>query len=209
VKVGRAFSADGPTGGTGSPAGTRRLFVAAWPDAAFRADLDDLFSVLRETGAPVRWVPRENLHVTLQFLGDVDASRVPELERVLADALREARAFPLRCASFGTFPSRGVPRVFWAGLDQGVKELAALASLVERALLPGGFVSPSDRPFRAHVTLGRSRGSRGLERLVAAGKEWVPSGNVHTLAEARLVESRLEPRGAVYAPVARFPLREA
>jgi RNA 2',3'-cyclic 3'-phosphodiesterase len=189
-----------------SPATMRRLFVAAWPGDAFRAELADVFRALRSTGASVRWVPAGNLHVTLRFLGDVESSRVAELTRVLEDALRNVAAFPVRLAGFGVFPSRGVPHVFWAGFGDGARELAALARIVERALLPGGFVPVSERPFRAHVTLGRSRGPRGLERLVTLAREWSPKGGAHTLAEVRLVESRLTPRGAVYAPVARFPL---
>lgn len=197
------------TAGSGDPPGTRRLFVAAWPDAALRAELADVLPALREIGAPVRWVPAENLHVTLQFLGDVESSRVAGLTGVLEDALRNVAAFPARLGKLGAFPERGVPRVFWAGFADGARELAALASVTERALLPGGFVAASERPYRAHVTLGRSKEPRGLERLQRFAEEWSPKGGVHTIAEVRLVESRLDPRGAVYAPVARFPLREA
>jgi len=197
------------TDADGNPPGTRRLFVAAWPGPALRAELADAFPALRNIGAPVRWVPAENLHVTLQFPGDVQVSRLTELADALRNALQDATAFSVRLAGLGTFPEHGAPRVFWVGFADGARELAALASVTGRALLPGGFVSAPLRPFRAHVTLGRSKGPRGLERLATFVKEWSPKGGVHTLAEVRLVESRLTPRGAVYAPVARFPLREA
>lgn len=189
-----------------------RLFVAAWPDEELRAELAGRLAALRhavpwQAEASVRWVLPENLHVTLHFLGDVDPGRAPELVERLGRALRDAPDFPVRLAAFGAFPPRGSPRVIWVGMDTGAAELEALASRTESVLVDGGFLEPSERPFRAHVTLGRSKGPRGLERLLPRLAEPSPLGGAHRLTEVRLVESRLDPRGAKYVPVARFPLR--
>jgi len=184
-----------------------RLFVAAWPDEALRAEIAERLTALRETGAPLRWVAPENLHFTLHFLGDVDSGRVAGLVERLEESLRGARPFPVRLGALGTFPPRGTPRVVWVGLDEGAPEVSGLASRTGDALVDGGFLAAPDRAFRAHVTLGRSKGPRGLERLVPRLAEPFPPGRTHRLTEVRLVESRLMPRGATYVPVARFPLR--
>jgi 2'-5' RNA ligase len=205
--------------GPGPGPATRRLFVAAWLGEAARAEAAGLVDRLRiqAPDAPVRWVPPENMHVTLRFLGDVDGDRVDDLVRGLSRVLDGAASFAYRLAGVGTFPGPGslrsgrAPRVLWTGLDTGARELAALASRVERAALAAGVVDAiDDRPFAAHVTLGRVRGgrpgSRDLDRLVGLLGETTFLGGTHSLGEVTLAESRLESRGAIYRRVVRFPL---
>jgi 2'-5' RNA ligase len=186
----------------------RRLFVAAWLPPGAGREARDVAIRLQESDADVRWVRPANLHVTLRFLGDVESSRVDGLVGCLAAAFESSDAFELRLAGLGRFPRRGAPRVVWAGVEQGVGELAALASLAERTLLAEGFLDRIEtRPFRAHVTLGRPRSSRGVGRLLDLLEEVPFRGEPHSLQEVTLAESRLSPRGAEYSAVARFRLR--
>ena len=185
-----------------------RLFVAVWPDADTRHQLAGVLERLRQPGADVKWVSPENLHLTLRFLGDVDAARVPDLEACLAGALTPAAPFAVRYEELGTFPPRGSARVIWAGVAEGARELAALAVRVEKALLTGRFLSsPEKRPFRAHLTLGRPRSPRGSAPLRDLLGNLSFRSGTHLLEEVTLVESRLRPRGAVYSNVAVFPLK--
>lgn len=186
----------------------RRLFVAAWLPPGASREVRDVATRLQESDADVRWLPSANLHVTLRFLGDVESSRVDDLVACLAAAFESSDAFELRLAGLGRFPRRGAPHVVWAGVEQGARELAALASLAERALLAEGFLDRIEtRPFRAHVTLGRPRSSRGVGRLLDLLEEVPFRGGPHPLQEVTLAESRLSPRGAQYSAVARFRLR--
>ena len=194
-------SAAGETG-----AGLRRMFVAAWLGDPDRAQLAAVLDRLRGTGADVKWVPPENLHVTLRFLGDIESTCTDELVSLLRGTIEAARAFPFRLAGLGTFPSRGDGRALWAGVARGGRELAALALRVERVLVPAGLLTPTDRPFRAHVTLGRPRSHRGLGPLRDLLGELRFEGSERLLEEVRLVHSLLSPRGAEYRVVARFPL---
>jgi 2'-5' RNA ligase len=185
----------------------RRLFVAAWLPARARDEAGEVAARLGESGADVRWVPPGDLHVTLCFLGGVEPARVEGLVACLSEALSGSPAFGLRLAGLGRFPVRGLPRVVWAGLESGARELAELASKIERALLAGRFLDRvEERPFRAHVTLGRPKSSRGVGRLLDLLEEMRFSGGMHRLEEVTLAESRLSPRGAQYTAVARFPL---
>ena len=185
----------------------KRLFVAAWLPAAARAEAAEAAERLRSAEADVRWVPPENLHVTLRFLGDVEGDRVDDLAGCLSRALVACESFRIRLSGLGRFPSRGAPRVVWAGMEQGKREIASLASVVEKALLNEGFLDRiEERPFRAHVTLGRPRSSRGVGRLLDLLEEVSFRGGTHPLQEVTLAESRLSPRGAEYSAVARFPL---
>jgi 2'-5' RNA ligase len=186
---------------------TRRLFVAAWlPPQACR-EAEEVTARLEESDADVRWVSPADLHVTLCFLGAVEASRTEDVAACLAGVLSGSAAFDLRLEGLGRFPERGLPRVVWAGVEAGAPELAALASLVERALLAERFLERIDgRPFRAHVTLGRPKSCRGVGRLLELLEEVRFQGGTHRLEEVLLAESRLSPRGALYTAVARFPL---
>jgi 2'-5' RNA ligase len=185
-----------------------RLFVAVWPDADTRRQLAGVLERLRQPDADVKWVPPENLHLTLRFLGDMDAERVPDLQECLARAVAPAAPFAVRYEELGTFPPRGAARVIWAGVAEGARELAALAVRVEKALLAGRFLSsPEKRPFRAHLTLGRPRSARGSAPLRDLLGNLSFRSGTHLLGEVTLVESRLTPRGAVYSNVAVFPLK--
>jgi len=186
---------------------TRRLFVAAWLPGAAAGEAAGALERLRAAGADVKWVSPESCHVTLRFLGDVEEERVPGLIEGLREAVEGLAPFEIRLSGVGTFPPRGAPRVVWAGIDRGAEMLARLAARVEKALLARGDLrAPETRPFRAHVTLGRPKGSRGLRRLQDLLGEMSLEGRAHLLEEVRLVESRLSPRGAEYTPVARVPL---
>ncbi len=185
---------------------TKRLFAAVWLPEELREAVAPVLARFAAAAPDVRWVAPESLHVTLAFLGDVDAERVPRLEACIRQALPGAAPFDVRLAGAGTFPSRGIPRVVWLGLEVGTKEIAALASRLERKLVGEGFLAPSDRPFRAHVTLGRPRGTRGLGRLQDLLGAVGPCGGTGRVREVTLAESRLTPRGSRYEALARFPL---
>ncbi len=114
-------------------------------------------------GVPgARWEPRENLHLTLRFLGELEG----ESQRRALEALASVRAepFALELAGVGVFPPRGEPRVLWAGVaDPG--PVTELARRIERALQRAG-LPPEPRKFAAHVTLARLR-EAPLERVAA------------------------------------------
>lgn len=185
---------------------TRRLFVAVWLPGEARAEAAGVLDRLAVAAPDVRWAPPESLHVTLAFLGDVDEPRIPALEECIGRALAGAPAFELALGPAGRFPAQGPARVVWLGLEVGRKEIAALASRLERRLVPAGFLAPSDRPFRAHVTLGRPKGARGFGRPADLLDGVRPCGGAVRVEEVTLAESRLTPRGSQYEAMARFPL---
>jgi 2'-5' RNA ligase len=183
-----------------------RLFVAAWVGEAARVEAEEILERLRTVGADVKWVAPEQLHATIRFLG-----AVPEqgLERAVAAVKRAASGhapFAWGLRRLGSFPERGAPRVVWAGADPGEAGLERLAADVDRALVADRLVSPESRPFRAHVTLGRTRSPRGAERLGSLFEELSFRSPPELLEEVSLVESRLTPRGPEYVVRARIPL---
>jgi 2'-5' RNA ligase len=148
------------------------------------------------------WVAPENFHLTVKFLGAVDTDRVAAVERALGEAVTGLAGFGLSLRGLGAFPSAARPRVIWAGVAHGGAELAAVAARVERTLSPLGFPA-EDRPFSAHVTLGRVRTPRRNPKLAAAlaASAEVELGRV-AVARISLMRSDLSTRGARYSELA-------
>ncbi|MBX7078954.1 MAG: RNA 2',3'-cyclic phosphodiesterase [Nannocystaceae bacterium] len=115
--------------------------------------VDEHLSLLCGGVPGARWEPRENLHLTLRFLGELEG----ETQRRAIEALETVHAEPfvLELAGVGVFPPRGEPRVLWAGVaDAG--PVTELVRRIERALQRAG-LPPEPRKFAAHVTLARLR----------------------------------------------------
>jgi 2'-5' RNA ligase len=161
---------------------------------------------LRACGRGVGWVAAENLHLTLKFLGAVEAGRLERVAEALASLAAEAEPFELALRGLGAFPSPTRPRVIWAGVPPVGSALTGLAARVEDALAALGFL-PDTRPFAAHVTLGRVREPRRdpalADALVVGADRDFGSFRVERLA---LMRSDLSPRGARYTALGSWPL---
>lgn len=168
--------------------------------ARLAAEVDRLRPLARD----VAWVATANLHLTLKFLGAVDAARLDAVRAALGGA--GGPPFDLVLRGLGAFPSATRPRVLWAGAGGGHAEAAALAGRLEAALAPLGF-APEGRPFSAHVTLGRVREPRRnpplADALTAAADRELGRLRVDRFA---LMRSDLSPRGARYTELATVSL---
>ena len=174
-----------------------RLFVALdLPEAAQRA-----LASLREGAFDVRWTPPERYHLTLRFLGDVEAADA--VAGALADV--RARPFRLRLSGLGVFPSARKPRVLIARAE-AEPALEALHRRVEAALGLLG-AEPDPKPFRPHVTLARFRRnpppSSDLRAYLNAYRDVDVAWDVRRFV---LYESLLRPKGAQHRPLATFRL---
>lgn len=185
---------------------TRRLFFAVWPPEEVRERIWSSLASLRDTTTGVRWIPPDRYHVTLRFMGDVDAALLPRLVRA-AEALAPQRAFRARLAGNGAFPRRGVPRVYWVGLK--ADPLVRMRDLLDRELANEGF-PPEHRAFRPHLTVGRtrrgcvpSRSGRGSSRV----RELSPGTDFFSVEAVHIVQSTLFPDGPRYANVHGVALR--
>jgi RNA 2',3'-cyclic 3'-phosphodiesterase len=179
-------------GQNGSPAGrTVRLFFALWPDDAARAALGRLAQALhRECGG--RAMATRNIHLTLVFLGNVEADCVPGL-RAIADAIIAPR-FELVVDRIGYWRHN---RLAWAGPQACPDALRALVADLEGSLKKSGFHC-DERAYAAHITLLRDVHSAPAMRTVAA----IP----WRIADFALVQSLRRDNSTVYEPLQRWPL---
>jgi 2'-5' RNA ligase len=178
-----------------------RSFVALEIDARLRARLGQLAEQLRPQLPGVKWVREDGIHLTLRFLGQSSEVQAEAMRAALARAAAACPACDASTTGLGLFPERGSPRVLWLGLEvpDSVRELQRAC---EAAAVAAGF-APEPRGFAAHLTLARwrERGPRPVLPAVELG--------VAALRELVIYRSDLRPGGAVYTPLARFPLGAA
>jgi 2'-5' RNA ligase len=183
-----------------------RAFIAVNLDDSLRRAIADAQEALRASGADVKWVRAESMHLTLKFLGWVDDARIPEIVKAVGAALAGQPSFRLRLADVGSFPTSTAPRVVWVGVKEGAAELAELSRLVEDAVEPLGF-EKEERPFSPHVTVGRVKSPSGRQALTAAMRETAERefGEMQ-VTKVELMRSDLRPTGPIYTSQRVFEL---
>ena len=175
-----------------------RLFMAIeLPD-----DLKDRLVGLKTAITAANWVKREGYHLTLSFLGEVEAARVPAITAALTNV--QSPPFMVTLGGVGRFPPRGSARVLWVGIDHQ-PALMTLQQQVERALVPLGF-PPEDRLFSAHITLARLKSDARREVEAFLEQHRAFRADPFPVSAFYLIESTLTPQGAHYRPAASFPL---
>lgn len=192
----------------------RRVFLALALPAELRAALADSLRAELGSVAGLRLTPAANLHLTLCFLGRVEAPLEDALRSALAPAIAREPELQLELGSAGAFPRRGRERVLWIGVQEephpetlAQGRLAGLASAVREAALEAGWraESQADKPWQAHVTVGRvgerARSGSGLDGFYSA--RYAGSWRARSV---ELVESQLTPDGARYRTLESFPL---
>lgn len=189
--------------------GRLRLFVALEPPAPVRDALTAAQAAMqRRTRSRLRWTKPDALHLTLRFLGEVDAASVDAVSGAVERAARGRKPFALRLARVEAFPNGPSPRVVWAGVEGRLDALEALRQAVEAELEEAGFARERRR-FVPHVTLARVRG--GVRPDEAAGlRSALPGAPLtapdFTVERAVLIHSTLTPQGSVYRTIARASL---
>ena len=101
-----------------------------------------------------RWVDPKNLHVTLQFLGEISHDQALSVLKNLEEISQKTSPFKVQYRALGVFPDRKKPRVLWIGVSKGEERLRNLAREVSKMNKRSG-IKPEGRPFHAHVTLCR------------------------------------------------------
>jgi 2'-5' RNA ligase len=178
-----------------------RLFIAVDVPSEVRALVEEVVAPWRERFSGGRWVPTENWHVTLAFLGSTSPDLLDEISSTLAEVAAETRAFGSRVEGLGAFGSARRAGVLWAGLndDEGamVRLAEVLGSALEREPTSGR------RGFTPHLTVARFDPPAELGEEL--GRETLRS-EPFLVDRITLYRSRLRRPSPVYEPVAVFPL---
>ncbi len=147
-----------------------RTFVAVELGPNVQAKALALIRELEAAEAEVKWVERENLHWTMQFLGELAIEETADVCRAINRAVNPLPEFELEVRGAGAFPSAGRPRTLWLGTGRGQEEMIILHDVIQGALEPLGFRA-EERRFVPHMTLGRVRSPQRMAELGALVKQ--------------------------------------
>ncbi|GMU77893.1 MAG: RNA 2',3'-cyclic phosphodiesterase [Acidimicrobiia bacterium] len=176
--------------------------MAVLPPSRVLDALGSRLGEARDLDPQLRWCRRDQIHVTLRFLGAVS-----DLDELVAGLRASVSPVPpvgtVQLVGAGAFPEPRRGSVLWVGLADG-GAVAELAEAAERACVTAGFPA-EERPFHPHLTVARSPRARDLRAPVGAiGTH--PIGGPWPVDEIVLVSSDTRPGGAVHEVVERFPL---
>ena len=189
-----------------------RAFIAVnlSPDILDRIDQVALDLRKRMDAVPVRWVPTENIHLTLKFLGNVSTANLEILKDILGKVVSSHHECDISVGGIGVFPKPHNPRVVWVGMEIP-QELIALQHNIEIETARLGY-SREHRPFSPHLTFGRvSRNASTQDVHIIA--DILDKYKVGFLGATRvrtvyLYRSDLKPEGAEYTPIYSAALNE-
>ena len=187
-----------------------RTFVALPLPTGLIRSIGGLIRGLSGRFPEYRWQEGEQLHVTLNFLGDVPDARVGDVCLAVEQTVSRHAAFTCSLGAMGAFPKPGRPRILWLGIDEGQAELVRLHHDLTDALEELD-IEPERKRYRPHLTLGRIRNqqrwSDSMVEMLASGETpELQADSVFEADEIVVYSSFLESTGPVYTPMARVSL---
>jgi 2'-5' RNA ligase len=144
-----------------------RTFIAVAASDSIRHRAEQAIDRLCTVAKEVRWVEPDNMHWTLQFLGDLDDRQMAEVCRRVVATAGQIDPFSLVAQGVGAFPRPERPRTLWLGAGEGAGAFCHLQSAIEECLVDLGFRGER-RKFVPHLTLGRlGKNQQTGERLTS------------------------------------------
>ena len=181
-----------------------RCFIAIEIPETIRISIDDSIAVLKKSGAEVKWVACENIHLTVQFLGETEEPLVPKIKEALDKILAPYAPFYIKISTVGCFPDRRRPRVIWVGVEES-RPLMDLYKDIANALEGFGY-KQEERAFTPHITIGRVKSNKNMRELLTRLDEVgaIRFSDFEVL-NITLMKSELKPSGAKYYSLAEIP----
>jgi 2'-5' RNA ligase len=142
-----------------------RTFIAISLPPEIQNSLAKLQQQLKTSGADIKWVEPQNIHLTLKFLGERDDKKIEKVMLILEDAAKGKKQFKLRLSTIGAFPRISSPRVIWVGASEGDIETKAIAQELEEKIAKIG-IPKEERAFSCHITIGRARSAKNIGNLI-------------------------------------------
>jgi len=112
----------------------------------------------------VSWTEKNNLHITLKFLGEINEETARKILPLLEEESGKINVFKIKFDSLGVFPGFNQPRIIWLGSGIACQELTSLASSLEKSLEVLG-IQKENRQFKAHITIGRIKSNQDFGKI--------------------------------------------
>jgi RNA 2',3'-cyclic 3'-phosphodiesterase len=182
--------------------GLLRVFIAIELPQSIRDSIEKQTARLHQVLGDqiIRWVPSQNMHLTLRFIGEISTTHLEFLKQLTAQEAQSHQQFDLQISGLGAFPTSRRPHILWAGLHAPA-DLASLQKSIETGVSRLGYES-DERPFSPHLTLGRVRQNLDQDglQMVRSALDTIQLGNIGTtrVDSIHLIKSDLQPSGPIY-----------
>jgi 2'-5' RNA ligase len=152
---------------------------------------------IEKTGADVKLVEPDNIHITLKFLGDTDEKYIDDIEQSMKESVNGIKPFPITLRGTGVFPNQNYVKVIWVGINDA-GHIEPIARAIDTSLAPLGF-KKENRGFSPHLTIGRLKTARNKDTLLKIIEHYnTEEFTVQEVQSIVLKKSELTPKGPIY-----------
>ncbi len=182
----------------------KRIFIAINLPSSIKERIVYLQNRLVRLDLPVRWTKKENLHLTLVFLGEIDEVRIEKTKRITREVVSQYNTFKLKLQGLGSFPDERNPRILWVGLEDSGDLGKLQKDLVDN--LRKNHLRIDDKKFWPHLTIGRTKRKIQNFQDVKNKLGRVDLGEFEFEA-VELMESELTDQGPIYKVIEKINLK--
>jgi 2'-5' RNA ligase len=152
---------------------------------------------IKNTGANVKLVEPENIHITLKFLGDTNEDLTDQIEEIIKNAVKGKDPFEIQLKGAGVFPNQNYIKVMWIGIKNGEK-IGKITKKIDEKISEFGF-GREKRGFSAHLTIARVKSAKNKEKLLQVIEKYrdIEFG-IFKVNSIKLKKSELTPKGPIY-----------
>ena len=174
-----------------------RTFIAIpVPESVFVLQGNLKNTIEKKTGK-VRWVKRDQLHLTLKFVGDTPEESIDDVRGVMQKVANQMTPFKIFIQGVGCFRKIERPRVMWVGLDGEIDKLNQLVTAVHDGLHPLGFPR-EEKEFHPHITMARAKYPQKKTPDISSFLNTTYDPIPFRIEKIQFISSELFPNGPVY-----------
>lgn len=185
-----------------------RAFIAIEIENGIKDKISECLNQLKKTGADVKWVDPENIHLTLKFIGYIDEKILPDLNKIISNAVSNISPFSICIENIGAFPTLKKPRVIFVHVNENGNRLLETYEGINRGVESLGMKRESKK-FVGHITLGRTRSQKNIYKLIdTMNSNTERLFGLEKVNSISLMQSKLTSTGPVYTKLNNFILNE-
>jgi 2'-5' RNA ligase len=153
---------------------------------------------IKKTGANVKLVEPENIHITLKFLGDTPEEQIDDIYEIISSTVAEIKPFEITMKGTGVFPNESYLKVIWVGISP-VDIIASISKTLDEKLATLGF-KKEKKNFSPHLTIGRVRSAKNKNELIKVIEKYKETTfKTFQVSSIKLKKSQLTPQGPIYS----------
>jgi len=155
---------------------------------------------IKKTGADIKLVEPQNIHITLKFLGDVEETLIDEIKQIMRAAVKEITPFTMKLNGTGVFPNNNYVRVIWIGIKE-TQILETIVKTIDKHLSQLGF-KKEKRGFSSHLTIARVKSVKNKQRLLETIEKYSNvEFSIQEVKSIKLMKSDLTSAGPIYTTI--------